>query len=77
MINFRWGQAASQASGFTQAISAERRKDEGLEEGSRKAGSPCEGDSVAPLTNALPPFFRSSNTLPSLPPPINLAEWSG
>lgn len=41
MINFRWGQAAGQASGFTQAISIEFRKDKGLEEGRRKGGSSC------------------------------------
>lgn len=42
MINFRWGQAVSQASGFNladaHAISRGLRKDKGLGDGRRKGG---------------------------------------
>ena len=67
MINFRWGQAAGQASGFNladaQSISRGLRKDEGW-------GGVVQQCDIAwvHLRNA-PTLFSSVPQLPSLPPP--------
>lgn len=75
MINFRWGQAAGQASGFnlagTQSILRGLRKDVGLGEGRKKEGVQ-ECDNVGP-ENAHTPLFHS----PPRPHPPNLTELSG
>lgn len=89
MINFRWGQAAGQASGFNlaaaQAISRGLRKDEGWGGGGGgwRGGGAAVRHSVGPLKKRPQTrlFFRSSTSPPSLPPsppsPPNLAELSG
>lgn len=82
MINFRWGQAAGQASGFNlaaaQAISRGLRKDEGW--GGGVGGGvvrPCDIAWVH-LRNAPKPVFSSVPQLPlppSLPLPPALPTW--
>ena len=75
MINFRWGQAAGQASGLNlaaaQAISRGLRKDEGL------GGGAAVRYSVGPLKKRPQTLFSSVPQLPSLAPPPNLPELSG